>query len=172
MTGAAPRKVWLGFGGNIGDVTSAMGVALRSLDDQANTKVVNVSSIYKTPPWGVTDQPWFQNCCAEIETQLSPEQLLDVCQDAERAGKRERILRWGPRTIDIDILVYDGVEQNEQRLTIPHPRIAERAFVLVPLCEIAADLVLNGNNVCQLAKAIDKEGIEKTDSCTDWWKNQ
>ena len=163
-------KAWLGIGGNIGDVETAMAKALSGFDMRADTSVVKVSSIYKTPPWGVTDQPWFLNCCAEIETHLPPEHLLEICQEAERAGKRERIQRWGPRTIDVDILIYEGVEQIEQRLTIPHPRMGERAFVLIPLAEIAAELQLYGNTISELAKQLGDGEVENTESGNDWWR--
>jgi len=164
------KSAWLGLGGNIGDVAAAMAVALRGFDDRPDCTVALVSPVYKTPPWGVVDQPWFLNCCAEIKTSLSPEDLLEVCQDAERVGKRERIQRWGPRTIDVDILIYEGVEQVEQRLTIPHPRIGERAFVLVPLADIAPSLTLNGDEIVKLADVIDREGLEKTGLLDGWWR--
>ncbi len=163
-------RAWLGLGGNIGDVEKAMAAALQRLDDDASIQVIQVSPVYKTPPWGVEDQPWFLNCCAEIATTLPPEHLLDVCQAAERAGKRERIQRWGPRTIDIDILVFEGIEQEEQRLTLPHPRICERAFVLVPLADIAPQVVLNGSTIAQLASECDQPGLEKTTAATHWWQ--
>ena len=102
------RHAWLGLGGNIGDVQQAMAEALRWLHGNAEITVETVSAIYKTPPWGFEDQPWFLNCCARITTSLSPEDLLSACQEAERLGKRERTVRWGPRTIDIDIIAYQG----------------------------------------------------------------
>ena len=163
------KSAWLGLGGNVGDVLQAMGKALRSLDSGSELQILSVSPVYKTPPWGVEDQPWFLNCCAHIETRLSPEALLEECQAAEREGKRERIRRWGPRTIDIDILAFEGIEQTEQRLTIPHPGIAERAFVLVPLAEIAPDLLINGKPVFERAKEIDGQGIELVEAKPDWW---
>lgn len=164
------RPAWLGLGGNVGNVQAAMASALRLLNETDGFEVEAVSPIYKTPPWGVVDQPWFLNCCARVVTDLSPEQLLDACQAAERAGKRERIVRWGPRTIDIDILVFDGVEQDEERLTLPHPRMLERAFVLVPLADIAAQLIMKGKTVRQWADIIDRDGLEKLDEATDWWQ--
>ena len=164
------KSAWLGLGGNIGDVIAAMAAALQLLDEHAEIEVAAVSPVYKTPPWGVTDQPWFLNCCAEITTGLSPEDLLETCQEAERAGKRERKIRWGPRTIDIDILVFEGVEQVEQRLTIPHPRMLERAFVLVPLADIAPDLILDGQTCAERAQIIEGDGIERVNSTGKWWR--
>ena len=163
------QKAWLGLGGNLGDVTAAMADALKLLNSSESISVTAVSGIYKTPPWGLEDQPWFKNCCAEIDTSLEPEALLEACQNVERAGKRERIVRWGPRTIDVDILIYDGVEQTEQRLTIPHPRITERAFVLVPLAEIAPNLMLNTETIADHAAAIEHDGIELENSDKNWW---
>ncbi len=166
------KRAWLGLGGNIGDVKAAMAVALQTFDDAEDMRVLMVSPIYKTPPWGVEDQPWFLNCCAEIQTSLSPEELLETCQAAERAGKRERIRRWGPRTIDIDILVFEGVEQIEQRLVLPHPRMTERAFVLVPLADIAPDLLVQSVSVTEHCANTDKSGVELANADPTWWKDQ
>ncbi len=163
-------KAWLGLGGNIGNVPSAMANALQRLDHDADISITSVSPVYKTPPWGVEDQAWFHNCCAEIETILSPEQLLEACQEAEREGKRERIVRWGPRTIDVDILVFEGVEQNEQRLTLPHPRMLERAFVIVPLADIASSLVLQNKECREWANSMDSSDLELISTDQDWWK--
>ena len=165
----AKQKAWLGLGGNIGDVPDAMATALKRLDGDPDISVTEVSPVYKTPPWGVEDQPWFHNCCAEIETSLSPEQLLETCQETERAGKRERILRWGPRTIDIDILIFEGIEQNEQRLTLPHPRMLERVFVMLPLSHIAPSLMLQNRSCKDWANAMDSSNLELTSGEADWW---
>ena len=164
------RTAYLGLGGNIGDVKITMAAVLQGLDAMDEIDVVAVSSLYKTPPWGMEDQPWFLNCCAEITTSLEPEALLDACQSMERAGKRERTTRWGPRTIDVDILVFEGHEQVEQRLTIPHPRILERAFVLIPLAEIAPELEFKGEKIKTLASTIPGEGIKHLYTKPDWWR--
>lgn len=161
--------VWLGLGGNIGDVTATMAMALKRLHQHGGISVEAVSAIYKTPPWGLESQPWFLNCCARIETSLTPEALLALCQEAERAGDRKREIRWGPRTIDIDILVFEGVEQLEQRLTIPHPRMLERAFVLLPLAEISPGLELSGQTAAKRAGIIESTGVEKLVTEQDWW---
>ena len=163
-------KAWLGLGGNIGDVVTALSSALQLIDNDPDTSVLSVSSVYKTPPWGVEDQPWFNNCCAELSTKLSPEELLELCQTVERAGNRERKERWGPRTIDVDILIYEGVEQTEQRLTIPHPRMKERAFVLVPLAELAPDQLLGRSPVSELAELTDSQDISLVDLSANWWR--
>ena len=163
------KRAWLGLGGNIGDVKAAMARALQGLHTDPEIEVQLVSPIYKTPPWGIEDQPWFLNCCAQISTSLSPEELLERCQDAERQGKRERRVRWGPRTIDVDIIAFEDVEQTEQRLTIPHPRATERAFVMVPLVDIAPDLIIAGLAAREWAAQLDEEGIEPEGSDANWW---
>ncbi len=164
------KKAWLGLGGNIGDVTAAMAKALQMFDTKDDLSVRLVSPIYKTPPWGVEDQPWFLNCCAEIETSLSPEEVLEECQAAERVGKRERVQRWGPRTIDIDILVFEGVEQVEQRLVLPHPRMTERAFVLVPLTDIAPALLVDNVSIADHCAQVDRSGVELASDDENWWR--
>ena len=163
------KHAWLGLGGNIGDVKSTMIEALRCLSENGDVTVTAVSPIYKTPPWGVEDQAWFLNCCVEISTRLSPEELLELCQFAERQGKRERVQRWGPRTIDIDIVAFEGVRQTEQRLTIPHPRATERAFVIIPLADITPDLLLDGTPVRQWLPQINNEGVELAHRADEWW---
>lgn len=164
------KKAWLGLGGNIGDVTSAMAVALRGLDANKGIEVIKVSSVYKTPPWGVTDQPWFYNCCAEVETALTPVALLEACQAVEKVGKRQRIIHWGPRTIDVDILLFEEVKLDNARLTIPHPRMLERAFVIIPLAQIAKELVIKGRSCANRADEIDSTGVERLNSPANWWR--
>jgi len=133
------------------------------------SRIVAVSSLFSTPPWGKTDQPDFLNACAEITTSHEPRELLALCLDAERALKRERRERWGPRIIDIDILLYGNREVHESGLDIPHPRMLERAFVLAPLAEIAPELVIAGKTVAQWLEAVDTTGIVRQPWGTDWW---
>ncbi len=163
-------KAWLGLGGNVGDVRAALATALLNLNADSDISVESVSPLYKTPPWGVVDQPWFFNCCAEVETALSPEGLLQACQEQERIGERERKLRWGPRTIDIDILVFEGIEQSEPDLTIPHPRMLDRSFVLVPLTDIAPNLTIRGQPSVRWTEQVDQEGLELVDADLNWWR--
>lgn len=160
----------LGLGGNVGDVPASMASALKALDARPDLSVAKVSRLYRTPPWGKLDQPDFVNACALIETTLSPHALLDLCLQTERAHLRERGERWGPRTLDIDLLDYDGEAISDERLTLPHPRAGERAFVLVPLAEIAPDLRLGGRPVGETALAIEPEGIEPISSDGEWWR--
>ncbi|MGE0856118.1 MAG: 2-amino-4-hydroxy-6-hydroxymethyldihydropteridine diphosphokinase [Hyphomicrobiaceae bacterium] len=167
MTGL---RAYLSLGGNIGEPEQAMGAALRALDAEPAIEVTAVSSLYRTPPWGKTDQPDFLNCAAELTTTLSPRALIDTCLAAERALKRERLERWGPRVIDIDILTFGDVEIDEPGLQIPHPRMLERAFVLVPLAEIAPGMRLDGRSVEERASAFAQTGIEKLGAGRNWWR--
>ena len=137
----------LAFGSNLGDSRAMIGRAIAVLDAMRGVSVTRVSSLYSTPPWGVEDQPDFVNACAMVETALSPEDLLAACKDLELALGREPAVRWGPRLIDIDLLWMAGEVRESERLTLPHPRMTERVFVLVPLAEIAPDLEIAGKAV-------------------------
>jgi len=159
----------LGIGGNIGDVATTMGKALDYLQAQPGIKVVQISSLYKTPPWGIKDQAWFINACVEVVCELSPVQLLDQCLAAEKHLKRQRTLRWGPRTIDIDVLTFEGFASDEPSLTVPHPRMLERAFVLVPLADIAPDLEVSGHTVAYWLQKVEQGEIIKIENDKPWW---
>jgi 2-amino-4-hydroxy-6-hydroxymethyldihydropteridine diphosphokinase len=163
-------KVYLSLGGNLGDPAKSMGAALRMLDAEDGVSVVAVSSLYRTPPWGKTDQPDFLNAAAELSTALSPRDLLDACLEAERRLKRVREERWGPRLIDIDILTFGSRTVHAAGLEVPHPRMTERAFVLAPLAEIAPGFVIAGSTVAERLFAIDAAGIEKLPGGRGWWK--
>jgi 2-amino-4-hydroxy-6-hydroxymethyldihydropteridine diphosphokinase len=168
----AMRAAWLGLGGNIGDPVAAMARALRRIDRRADSRVVSVSPVYRTPPWGVADQPWFFNAAAAIRTRLEPEALLDFVLDTEVRLKRVRRERWGPRIIDIDVLAYEGFEASDGRLTLPHPRMTERAFVMVPLADVAPELVIHGKPVAEWAKAGNRDGIEIAIADAGWWRRK
>ena len=163
------RRATLGLGGNIGDPVKAMAEALRALDARADCRVLAVSRLYRTPPWGKTDQDWFFNSCALVETTLAPEALLDTCLGIEREMKRERKERWGPRTIDIDVLTFEGVAQSGGRLELPHPRMTGRGFVLMPLVDVAPMLDVEGRTVADWLKDADVKGIEPASAGSDWW---
>jgi len=165
-----PHHATLGLGGNIGDPVEAMRKALAGLDRRGDCGVLAVSRLYRTPPWGKTDQDWFFNACALISTDLSPEALLDACLSVEREMKRERIERWGPRTIDIDVLTYDDVTLAGETLEIPHPRMTQRGFVLMPLADIAPDLVVAGSPVSSWLAQADVTGIERASDDGNWWR--
>lgn len=163
------KQAWLGLGGNIGNVQANMAVALQLLSAGQAVEILAVSPIYKTPPWGNTDQDWFLNAAAKISTTLSPELLLDACLSAEKALKRERIVRWGPRSIDVDLLIYEGVEQDNDTLTLPHPRMHERAFVLKPLADISPDLLIYRKSVSEWLDGCDTSEIELHPSESRWY---
>jgi 2-amino-4-hydroxy-6-hydroxymethyldihydropteridine diphosphokinase len=153
----------VGLGGNVGDMLATLDAGVRRFVDGIAVKLVARSSDYRTPPWGVTDQPPFINCTIAVETALSPRALLQRALSVERALGRDRAReqRWGPRAIDIDLLAYDDVILNGPDLILPHPRLFERAFVLVPLAEIVPDLVIGGRRIADAAAAVDSRGIEK-----------
>ena len=164
------RPALIGLGGNIGDPPRTMAAALQMIDGRDDTAVTAVSRLYRTPPWGVTDQPYFYNACAAVETQLLPRALLDLCLATERHFKRERRERWGPRTLDLDVLDYDGETVQDDALTLPHPRIATRAFVLIPLREIAPAFRTGGETIEERIAVLDATGIEPESADGQWWR--
>lgn len=153
----------LGLGGNVGDVRHTLDRAVDMLCDGIDTTLIVRSSEYLTPPWGVTDQPEFVNLCILVDTALSPRALLERMRAVEVALGRDRgaEVRWGPRPIDIDLLTYDDAVLNEPELTLPHPRILERAFVLVPLAEIAPNLVVDKTRIGDAISLVDTREIRK-----------
>ena len=153
----------LALGGNVGDVRATFDRAEAMLCERDGVQLRARSSDYRTPAWGVTEQPPFVNRCLAVETALTPLALLDRAQAVERALGRDRgrEQRWGPRTVDIDLLAYDDIVFDEPRLTLPHPRLFERAFVLVPLAEIAPDRIIAGVRVKDALAKVDPAGIEK-----------
>lgn len=157
----------LGLGGNLGDPVAAFAHALSRLARHPEISAVRPSSVYRTAPWGKLDQPEFLNMAVLVETELPARALLDLCLDLEREGGRERRERWGPRTLDIDILTYGREIIDEPGLQVPHPRIAERAFVLAPLAEIAPGLTVEGQGVSQLLEAVMDETIRRDSFATD-----
>ena len=132
-------NAYVGLGSNLGDKTDNIRQALDMLDSADDVSVLAVSSFYETEPEGYEDQDWFVNAVAQMETALPPRRLLKLLKEMEQAIGREESVRWGPRKIDLDLLLYDQLCFESQDLTIPHPRMHQRAFVLVPLAEIAAD---------------------------------
>jgi 2-amino-4-hydroxy-6-hydroxymethyldihydropteridine diphosphokinase len=156
-------EAWLGLGGNVGDSRSILNRAVTQLCDGTEVRLIKRSADYRTPPWGFKYQPPFVNLCIAVETTLSPRGLLARAQAVELALGRDRSheKRWGPRTADIDIIAYDNITIDELGLTVPHPRLFERAFVLVPLVEIAPDLMLGGKSVRQALSMVDPAGIQR-----------
>ena len=158
--------IYLGLGSNLGDRLAALSDALRALDAEPGMKLLICSAVYETEPWGVTDQPAFLNLVARFDTSLEPTALLAVCQRVERLVGRTETYHWGPRVIDIDILLYGDrvVELDDPDLRIPHARMAQRAFVLVPLAEIAATDVLPdlGEDVATLLqRVVGADGVNR-----------
>ena len=153
-------RVFLALGSNLGD-RAAMLAHARALLEGQDLRVVAASSVYDTPPWGVVDQPRYLNQVLEGRTTLSPRDLLHRCQDVEARLGRVRSTRWGPRTIDVDILLYGTRRIADADLTIPHPRLALRAFVLVPLAELDAGLrVQGGATVRSLLGALKQDDVK------------
>ena len=153
----------LALGGNVGDVRATLARAIAMLCERGDIRLLARSSDYLTPPWGVEDQPPFVNCCIAVATSLSPQALLGRTQAVERDFGRRRTQeqRWGPRTLDIDLIAYDDLSLATPELTLPHPRLFERAFVLVPLAEIAPDRLIAGARIRDALAKVDQSGIER-----------
>ncbi|KQO41517.1 2-amino-4-hydroxy-6-hydroxymethyldihydropteridine diphosphokinase [Methylobacterium sp. Leaf85] len=150
---------YLGLGSNIGDKAATIAEAIRRLEASPGIRLTARSSDYRTPPWGDTDQDWFLNAAIAVETDLTPHDLLETGLAIETAMGRVRERRWGPRVIDIDVLSYEGAAISDERLVLPHRFVRERAFVLVPLAEIAPDLVIGPETVSQALSKLDTAGI-------------
>jgi 2-amino-4-hydroxy-6-hydroxymethyldihydropteridine diphosphokinase len=159
----APAAALIAFGGNVGDVRDTLQRAIDRFCDGRDVQLTIRSSDYRTPPWGVEDQPPFVNCAIAVATVLSPQALLERAQEIERAFGRDRTgeVRWGPRTLDIDLIDYGGVAVSTPGLTLPHPRALERAFVLAPLAEIAPDRAIAGVRIKDALAKLDRSGIER-----------
>ena len=158
---AETLNAYLSLGANLGNREETLREAVRRLAKNEDMKILAVSSLYETEPWGKTDQPRFLNLTVSLQTRLSPESLLAVVQALETELGRVRHEHWGPRIIDIDILHIEGVERNTAELTLPHPYMTERAFVLIPLEEIASKLVVKGRTVAEWRDAAGDEGIKR-----------
>lgn len=150
----------LAFGSNIGEKQVNIERAVSLLNASGDLSLLQSSRFFRTPPWGYRDQDWFVNACALFETTLDPETLLDTCKRIEDDLGRAKSVRWGPRLIDIDILTWDAKSHVSERLTIPHPRLHERAFVLVPLHDIAPDLDIGGKTVREALSLIEARETE------------
>ena len=144
MSRGPSTAAYLGLGANLGDPIEMLTEAVHTLDGTDGIAVTKCSSFYRTSPVGKTDQPDFVNIVVRIETMLSAGDLMTVLLDIEHRLGRVRTDRWGPRTIDIDLLIYGDSQIETERLTVPHPRMLGRRFVLVPLMEIAQDLQVPG----------------------------
>ena len=144
------NTAYIGLGSNLGEPLDQIRQALQELAQLPDTRMLRHSSLYRSDPVGPPGQPDYINAVALLKTRLTPLQLLDVLQALEQTHQRVRRQHWGPRTLDLDILLYAQVHCNEARLTLPHPYLYARSFVLAPLAEIAPELVLpNGRNITQ-----------------------
>jgi 2-amino-4-hydroxy-6-hydroxymethyldihydropteridine diphosphokinase len=153
-------RAFLGIGSNVGDRAQYLKSAVRLLRNIPQSTVAKVSSIYETEPWGNPDQEAYLNQTVELQTGLEPDQLLESCQAIEFHLGREHKEKWGARTMDIDILLYDSREVHQTDLQIPHPRLSERRFMLVPLAEIAPELSVprTGHTVSRMLEACEDTG--------------
>jgi 2-amino-4-hydroxy-6-hydroxymethyldihydropteridine diphosphokinase len=154
-------EAFLGLGSNLGDRAAMLRAAITALDAAPGVRVTRISSLYETPPWGPVPQGPYLNACIGVETSLAPRALLELGLAIERDHGRERAIPWGPRTLDIDLLLYGADEVDEDGLIVPHPRMAERAFVLVPLAEIAPELQIGGRPLPELLDGLDVSEIRK-----------
>jgi 2-amino-4-hydroxy-6-hydroxymethyldihydropteridine diphosphokinase len=156
-------RALIALGGNVGDVRTTFGMAIANICGMAQAALLARSSDYATPPWGETQQDPFINACIEINTSLDPHALLFTLHKIEKKFGRDRAreTRWGPRTLDLDLIAYDDATLDTPDLILPHPRLFERAFVLVPLAEIAPERVIGGRRVKDALAELSSEGIER-----------
>lgn len=156
----------LALGSNLGERSDTLAAAVADLVEHPQVRLCDVSPVVQTQPvGGPEDQPAYLNMVMEVETDLTPAELLTHAQAVEAKHHRERIVRWGPRTLDVDIIVYDQLQQDDPELTLPHPRAAERAFVLVPWLLMDPQAELLGRPVRELAAlAQDLDGVEDFDT--------
>jgi 2-amino-4-hydroxy-6-hydroxymethyldihydropteridine diphosphokinase len=156
-------RAFVGLGGNVGDVAEAFASAVARMDALPRTQLLRVSRRYRTPAWGMSAQPDFLNAVAMLETDLPPRELLDALLAIERAHGRDRgsEARWGPRTLDLDLLLYGDRTIEEPGLRVPHPHLHERAFALRPLLDIAPAVSIPGHGLARdLPAAMAADGIE------------
>ena len=154
-----PQDVFIGSGSNLGDRLTALDTAAKLL--APDVRVLKASKVYETPPWGYEDQPAFLNQVLQVETELDPPALLMVLKRIEQKMGRKATFLYGPRGIDLDILFYDGLIYSTDSLQIPHPLASERAFVLVPMREIAPEFIhpALSKTMTELARGLDITGI-------------
>jgi len=157
-------RAYVGLGANLGGREDSIRRAVRLLGEADGVEVVSVSTLRETEPWGPVEQPSYLNGAVELETELGPRALLELLLDVERRLGRVRTERWGPRTIDLDLLVHGDRVVDEPGLTLPHPRLHERRFALEPLAELAPDTVVPGRGtVSELIAALDDDGPRVTE---------
>jgi len=163
----APARACIGLGGNVGDAAATVRRACDALATLPQTRLIAVSPLYRTPAWGIENQPDFVNAAALLETTLDPRALLDGLLAIERAFGRERRERWGPRTLDLDLLLYADQVIDVPGLHVPHPHLHERAFVLRPLADIASEAMVPGQGtVARLLARVDASGCVPLDAAS------
>ncbi len=158
---SAAAEAYVALGSNLGDRRAHLEAAFAALDALPGTRLLARSSLYETPPLGPAGQQDYLNAAAALSTTLAPEALLDALLSIEVARGRVRRERWGPRTLDLDLLLHGDTALQTPRLTLPHPAMLGRAFVLAPLCELAPDLVLAGRSLAQHLALLDQAGIRR-----------
>lgn len=158
------QVAYIGLGSNVGDSIQALRAAIDALGDLPGTRLLRASRLYRTPAWGRRDQPDFVNAVAALDTRLDARALLDALLALERTFGRDRggeSERWGPRTLDLDLLLYGETTIDQPGLHVPHPHLHERAFVLVPLTEIAPEAVIPGRGTVRAVRdAVADDGIQ------------
>jgi 2-amino-4-hydroxy-6-hydroxymethyldihydropteridine diphosphokinase len=157
-------EIGIGLGSNIGDKAENVRRAARELGASGDIRDLTLSSLYRTAPWGNVAQDWFVNACAVARTALAPERVLALFQACEARMGRERIVRWGPRTIDIDLLYYDAVVRDDPGLTLPHPEMLNRAFVLVPLLERRPALAIGATPIAEALGRLDAGDVVRLEA--------
>ncbi len=165
MSASGAAEAFIGLGANLEQPIEQVTQAIQELDAIARTQLLAVSSLYRSAPVGYADQPDFINAVAKLSTRLSAHELLDALHDIENRHGRRRSIRNAPRTLDLDLLLYGTLALDEDGLVVPHPRMHERAFVLLPLAEIAPEARLPGYApLHQLLERVDRRGVEKLDA--------
>ncbi|HAE62425.1 MAG TPA: 2-amino-4-hydroxy-6-hydroxymethyldihydropteridine diphosphokinase [Eubacteriaceae bacterium] len=153
------KDIYLSLGSNVGDTKKNIEEALKMLSEKID--IIKVSSFYETEPVGYADQDWFLNIVLKAKTDLVPLELLEFCKGIESKMKRVKTVRFGPRVIDVDILLYQDFSSDEDVLTVPHPRMKQRAFVIVPLFEIEQDLKVGDMHIKEIINKLQGEQIRK-----------
>lgn len=154
------KQAWIALGSNIAPRETYLQQAIQMLNEHEEIKLNQVSTVYETEPVGYENQDQFLNLVAEVETSFDPMELLRICQKIEQDLGRKRIIRWGPRTVDLDILLYSTENMNVEELILPHPRMHERAFVLVPLADIAPELLLKDKRVQEWLDTLPAQDVQ------------
>ena len=165
MIARIPVEAFVGLGANLENPMQQVSQAVTELGGIDHTRLLAASSLYRSDPVGYADQPHFINAVAKLQTRLSPHELLDALHVIENRHGRRRSVRNAPRTLDLDLLIYGVLVLQEEGLTLPHPRMHERAFVLMPLAELAPDASVPGRGpIAQLLAQVDRSGVEKLDA--------